>query len=215
MALAIPNLADVVSAASRGLGFAVLQLLITGGGAFGSLVVGIASDRLGSLLAGMYILVIPTVAGGLLSARARPEFGMQFVRRLSVFMAVMAAVVLGLSTQANAADPPKNVGWLYTLTNSGAVFFDADLAGSPSYEKITVCDNVADGRGIVGFIEGTDPNGDSPTDNVRYEFKDPSSDGNCRSWATNYFADGYRVFVQVCEYHGDRWEMCRTGRGVA
>ncbi|MGI5291591.1 MFS transporter [Nonomuraea polychroma] len=78
MAIAIPNmtacLADVVPAASRGLGFAVLQLLITGGGAFGSLVVGIASDRLGSLLAGMYILVIPMVAGGLLTLRARTSF---------------------------------------------------------------------------------------------------------------------------------------------
>jgi MFS-type transporter involved in bile tolerance (Atg22 family) len=67
-------LADVVPAASRGLGFAVLQVLITGGGAFGSLVVGIASDRLGSLLAGMYILVIPMVAGGLLTLRARASF---------------------------------------------------------------------------------------------------------------------------------------------
>ncbi|MFG2004867.1 MFS transporter [Spirillospora sp. NPDC048911] len=78
MAIAIPNmtacLADVVPAASRGLGFAVLQLLITGGSAFGSLVVGIASDQLGSLLAGMYVLVIPTVAGGLLTLRARTSF---------------------------------------------------------------------------------------------------------------------------------------------
>ncbi|WP_188190089.1 MFS transporter [Nonomuraea sp. SYSU D8015] len=78
MAIAIPNmtacLADAVPAASRGLGFAILQLLITGGGAFGSLVVGIASDRLGSLLAGMYILVVPAVAGGLLTLGARASF---------------------------------------------------------------------------------------------------------------------------------------------
>ncbi|RVX40787.1 sugar phosphate permease [Nonomuraea polychroma] len=78
MAIAMPNmtacLADVVPAASRGLGFAVLQLLTTGGGAFGSLIVGIASDRLGSLLAGMYILVLPMVAGGLLTLRARASF---------------------------------------------------------------------------------------------------------------------------------------------
>jgi MFS family permease len=78
LATAMPNLtaclADVVPAASRGLGFAVLQLLTTGGGAFGSLVVGIASDRLGSLVAGMYILVIPMIAGGLLTLRARTSF---------------------------------------------------------------------------------------------------------------------------------------------
>ncbi|WP_246148464.1 MFS transporter [Nonomuraea turkmeniaca] len=78
MSIAIPNmtacLADVVPAAARGLGFAVLQLLITAGGAFGSLIVGIASDRLGSLSAGMYILVIPMVVGGLLTLGARASF---------------------------------------------------------------------------------------------------------------------------------------------
>jgi len=64
----------VVPAASRGLGFAVLQLLVTGGGAFGPLIVGIVSDRSGSLLAGMYVLVLPMVAGGLLTLRARKSF---------------------------------------------------------------------------------------------------------------------------------------------
>jgi MFS family permease len=78
MSIAIPNMmacvADVVPAVSRGLGFAVLQLLITAGGAFGSLIVGIASDRLGSLLSGMYLLVIPMVVGGLLTLGARASF---------------------------------------------------------------------------------------------------------------------------------------------
>ncbi|MEO3806441.1 MFS transporter [Nonomuraea sp. B1E8] len=78
MSIAIPNMmacvADVVPAASRGLGFAVLQLLITAGGAFGSLIVGIASDRLGSLVSGMYLLVIPMVVGGLLTLGARASF---------------------------------------------------------------------------------------------------------------------------------------------
>ncbi|MFC5825807.1 MFS transporter [Nonomuraea insulae] len=78
MSIAIPNmtacLADVVPAASRGLGFAVLQLLLTAGAAFGSLVVGIASDEFGSLLTGMYILVVPMVVGGLLTLGARASF---------------------------------------------------------------------------------------------------------------------------------------------
>ncbi|MFI7610650.1 MFS transporter [Nonomuraea terrae] len=78
MSIAIPNmtacLADVVSASARGLGFAVLQLLITAGGAFGSLVVGIASDQLGSLVGGMYILVVPMVIGGLVTLGARASF---------------------------------------------------------------------------------------------------------------------------------------------
>lgn len=61
------SLADVVVAASRGLGFALLQLCITAGAAFGPLVVGIASDRSGSLATAMYVLTVPMVLGGLLS----------------------------------------------------------------------------------------------------------------------------------------------------
>ncbi|MEO3874690.1 MFS transporter [Nonomuraea sp. B12E4] len=78
MSIAIPNmtasLADVLPAAVRGLGFAVLQLLITAGGAFGSLVVGIASDQFGSLLTGMAVLVVPMVLGGLVTLGARASF---------------------------------------------------------------------------------------------------------------------------------------------
>jgi len=78
MSIAIPNmtasLADVVPAGARGLGFAVLQLLITGCGAFGSLVVGIVSEATGSLLTGMFILVIPMIVGGLLTLGARASF---------------------------------------------------------------------------------------------------------------------------------------------
>ncbi|GGO78161.1 MFS transporter [Nonomuraea cavernae] len=78
MSIAIPNMmacvADVVPASGRGLGFGVLQLLITAGGAFGSLIVGIVSDRMGSLLSGMYILVPAMVIGGLLTLGARASF---------------------------------------------------------------------------------------------------------------------------------------------
>ncbi|GGS95619.1 hypothetical protein GCM10010156_62330 [Planobispora rosea] len=77
-ATAIPNmtasLADVVAAASRGLGFAVLQLLLAAGSAFGPLAVGIASDRSGSLVTAMYVLIVPMVLGGLLSLSARGFF---------------------------------------------------------------------------------------------------------------------------------------------
>lgn len=78
MSIAIPNMtacvADVVPAGARGLGFAVLQLLLTAGAAFGSLVVGIASDQFDSLLSGMYVLVVPMVVGGLLTLGARASF---------------------------------------------------------------------------------------------------------------------------------------------
>ncbi|MGK5674471.1 hypothetical protein ACSNOB_16715 [Micromonospora sp. URMC 106] len=140
---------------------------------------------------------------------------MRFARRLSLLAAVMAAVLVGAGAPANAAEPPANIHWLYTTTGSGAVFFDADLEGYPSYEKITVCDNRTDDRGIYALLEGVDPHGDGPTDYVYYEFSDPSNDGQCRSWATNYFADGYKVRAEVCEYHGEILEYCRWGSGVA
>lgn len=52
----------------------MLQLLLTAGAAFGSLVVGIASDQFDSLLSGMYVLVVPMVVGGLLTLGARASF---------------------------------------------------------------------------------------------------------------------------------------------
>ncbi|MEU4575770.1 MULTISPECIES: MFS transporter [Nonomuraea] len=77
-ATAIPNmtasLADVVGADSRGLGFAVLQLFITAGAAFGPLLVGVSSDSSGSLLTAMYVLIVPMVLGGLLCLAARGFF---------------------------------------------------------------------------------------------------------------------------------------------
>ncbi|GLW06894.1 MFS transporter [Microtetraspora sp. NBRC 13810] len=78
MSTAIPNLtaslADVVDATSRGLAFAVLQLLMTLGTAFGPLVVGIASDASGSLLTAMYVLIVPMFLGGVLTLTARASF---------------------------------------------------------------------------------------------------------------------------------------------
>lgn len=134
----------------------------------------------------------------------------RWVRRLSLLAAVVAAVIFGAGTQAHAA-PPQNVGWLYTQGRSGAGFFDADLAGYPSVEKITTCDNKTDGRGVITRVEGYD----------RYEqwlsvtVRDPSNDGNCAAQWDNYFADGYTVYVQVCEYWGTREDNCARANGVA
>lgn len=78
MSIAIPNmtasLADVVGAKARGLGFAVLQLITTFGGAFGSLIVGAVSDSTQSLTIGMYALIPPMVIGGLITLAARASF---------------------------------------------------------------------------------------------------------------------------------------------
>ncbi|GLI00569.1 hypothetical protein [Phytohabitans aurantiacus] len=102
--------------------------------------------------------------------------------------AVVATVVFGAGTRAHAA-PPRNVGWLYTLSRSGAVFFDADLAGYPSFENITVCDNKTDGRGIESKV--VQWVGDRYIEVIS---QDPSNNG---------------------EYWGSRRESCASAFGTA
>ncbi|WP_129838892.1 hypothetical protein [Streptomyces sp. RFCAC02] len=130
------------------------------------------------------------------------------IRRLGLLTAMLAAVVFATATQASAS---QNAGWVYTLNRSGAVFFDADLNGYAGYEKITVCDNLTDGRGIVAYVGAVTPGGDYKT----YTFKDPSHDGQCRSWATNYFVEEHVVFIDVCNYWGDNLADCAHARAVS
>ncbi len=63
---AIPNLtaasADVVPAERRGMGFALLQFLLTLGGAVGPLLIGVVSDVVGSLSLAMLALLPPLFA---------------------------------------------------------------------------------------------------------------------------------------------------------
>jgi hypothetical protein len=134
---------------------------------------------------------------------------MRWMRRVTLTLVTAVVVVLGMSATAQAA-PPANVGWLYTQGKSGAVFFDADLAGYPSFEKITVCDNKSDGRGIVATVSGW-----VGSDWVEYQFWDPSNNGDCSARWDNYFSDGYTVYVQVCEYWGNETDNCATASGVA
>lgn len=134
---------------------------------------------------------------------------MRWLRRSGVLTAVIAVMTFAMTAPAQAAEPPANVGWVYTTSGSGAVFFDADLAGYPSYEKVTVCDNRSDGRGIDVVIVGTPARG--------VMLKDPSNNGNCVSAQGNFFSDGYEVHVQVCEYWGNpvNYANCNHGWGVA
>ncbi|MEV4840449.1 MFS transporter [Nonomuraea sp. NPDC049486] len=73
--VAIPNLtaaaADVVPAARRGLGFALLQFLLSLAGSAGPLLVGAFSDATGSLRWAYAILAVPLLAGALLAFRGR------------------------------------------------------------------------------------------------------------------------------------------------
>lgn len=71
---AIANLtaanADVVAASRRGLGFAVLQSVITLGGALGPWLIGEASDATGSLRLAYAVVIAPLVVGSLIVLRA-------------------------------------------------------------------------------------------------------------------------------------------------
>lgn len=77
-AIAIPNLfaslADVMSAHSRGIGFAFLNFLAIGGGALGPVIIGGVSDATGSLTAGMFALIPLMVIGGVFVLFARGAF---------------------------------------------------------------------------------------------------------------------------------------------
>jgi hypothetical protein len=134
---------------------------------------------------------------------------MDWSGRLSTVAALAATIVFGAAAQTQATAPPKNVGWLYTTSHSGAVFFDADFAGHPSEEKITVCDNKSDGRGIevevLGYVEAS------------FYLEDPSNDGHCASSHGNYFKDGWEVHVHVYEVWGNGSHRANDawGEGVA
>lgn len=134
---------------------------------------------------------------------------MRWLRRSGVLTAAIAVITLVMTAPAQAAEPPANVGWVYTTSGSGAVFFDADLAGYPSYEKITVCDNRSDGRGIEAVIVG------GPNWAQGEIVSDPSNNGKCVAAQGNFFSDGYEVHVQICEYWGNEYANCNHGWGVA
>lgn len=77
-AAAIANLtaanADVVAAHRRGLGFAVLQLLVTLGGALGPWLIGIASDTTGSLRWAYTVVLFPLAIGSLIVLRGQRTY---------------------------------------------------------------------------------------------------------------------------------------------
>ncbi|WP_436534671.1 MFS transporter [Actinoplanes sp. HUAS TT8] len=77
-AAAIANLtaanADVVAAHRRGLGFAVLQLVVTLGGALGPWLIGLASDTTGSLRWAYTVVLLPLAVGSLIVLRGRHTY---------------------------------------------------------------------------------------------------------------------------------------------
>ncbi|MFD9195470.1 hypothetical protein ACFWCA_45575 [Streptomyces phaeochromogenes] len=132
---------------------------------------------------------------------------MRALRKVSMVAGIAAIVTLSLAPQAQAS---QNSGWVYTSNLSGAVYFDADLNGYPGVEKITVCDNKTDGRGVTGEVVGQDGSG-----TVRYIITDPSNDGHCESMQGNYFLEDTPVNVFVSESWGSNSAHPGAGTGVA
>ncbi|MFD3759936.1 MFS transporter [Streptomyces sp. NPDC058622] len=77
-AAALANLtaanADVVAAERRGLGFALLQLLVTLGGSLGPWLIGIASDATGSLRTAFLAVLLPLLTGSVIVLRGRSSY---------------------------------------------------------------------------------------------------------------------------------------------
>ena len=69
-----PAAADVLPAARRGTGYAVLGFLLTLGGALGPLLIGGISELSGSLQLAMLLAVLPALPGGLVVLRGRSTF---------------------------------------------------------------------------------------------------------------------------------------------
>jgi hypothetical protein len=130
---------------------------------------------------------------------------MKFARSAAVTFGIAAVVLLGVGPQAQASE---NSGWVYTTTSSGAAYFDADLNGQPGIEKITVCDNKSDGRGIeVHLVTEAGVS-------VLY-LRDPSNDGHCTSYSGNLLIEETHVVVDVYEYWGNNEAHGNIGWGVA
>lgn len=132
---------------------------------------------------------------------------MRNVRAISVVAGLAALSTMSLAGQAQAS---RNAGWIYTSNQSGAVFFDADLNGYPGLEKITVCDNTSDGRGIRAEVSGTDGSG-----STWVFLSDPSNDGTCESVQGNFFIEDTYVGIVVYEYWGDNTAHTATATAEA
>lgn len=137
-----------------------------------------------------------------------PGEDMRSMRGATLVAVAVATATVGLGAQA--AHASTNSGWVYTADSSGAVYFDADLNGYPGYEKITVCDNKADGRGVRADVIGYD--GDGLTTKT---VSDPSDDGHCASIQGNFFLEETRVSVVVYEYWDGNTANENSGTAIA
>jgi hypothetical protein len=133
---------------------------------------------------------------------------MRWMRRLTMVAAMLAVVVVGATTPAQAS---KNVGWIYSTGGGAAAYFDADLNGAPGVESVTICDKKANGRGAVVHLDYFNAESDA----YLVKVKDPSHDDTCATAAWNMFLEETTIWIYVCEYAAGDEFNCVTAYGVA
>lgn len=135
---------------------------------------------------------------------------MRWLRKATVLAVATTIAVTGVSTQAQAS---RNVGWVFTLLGAGystnGAYFDADLNGFADVEKLTVCDNETDGRGVRASVYEYGDN------DYEVQVVDPSHDGNCASTAFNMFNEEITIVLEVCEYAGSVEYNCNHAYAIS
>jgi len=134
---------------------------------------------------------------------------MQWRSKLAAIITMVALITFGFSAQAQAS---QNIGWVYTQTGGGKAFFDADLAGYPGYEKLTVCDTKTDGKGVYAVLQYRNSDG-----SLQFitSLVDPSNDGNCRHAQYNMATDDRGILLGVCQYTSGDYTACTEAYGYA
>ena len=150
------------------------------------------------------------VAAWPLEFKSRKKLSMRWLRRATFVAVATTAAVVGVSAQAQAS---LNAGWIFTLNGNGysanGAFFDADLHGYAGIEKLTVCDNESDGRGVRASVSVV---GD---DNFVVQVVDPSHDGHCASTAFDMFKEESPLLLTVCEYAGSKEYNCNDALAIS
>ncbi len=145
VAVPIPNLtaafADVVPNDRRGASFALLQFTTGIGGAFGPLLIGIASDVTGSLRLGLSSLVVPLVIGSVMVLRTGRRAAAEPVRSDKIVVVTGSSRGIGLGLARELADR----GARLVVCGRDAATVDtavADIAARTSPDQVTgtACD---------------------------------------------------------------------------
>jgi hypothetical protein len=115
--------------------------------------------------------------------------------RTATVAAIASTIVFGISVPADAS---RNSGWVYSVGGGAAAYFDADLNGAAGVEAVTICDEKANGRGAIVYVNYLN----AETSDTLVTVKDPSHDDTCVQAAWNMFVEDLTVYVEVCEYKG-------------